>query len=541
MKKLYLLLLSLLSGGLIAAAWPMNGWPGLLFVAFLPFLFIEDYISLNHHKYSTWAPFFFAFPGLLLWNILTTYWIWNSTAVGGVVSILLNSLLMAFVFQMVHLIRSNVFHLKGGYWIFPVAWMAFEYLHLSWALNWPWLNLGNAFSMVPQWIQWYEYTGTFGGSLWIFLVNILLFYALKGFIYGRRILRVNPVAILLSAVMVIGVPIIFSFNRYSHYKEKDNPVEVLVVQPNNDPYSEQYGLHPNEILDRVYDLIRANSDTTVDFIVLPESVIQERNVFEDRLMESNSVLSVVDFMKNYPQTAICIGAATYKLFRPEEPLSPSARQIPNTDQFYDAYNTIYYIDNYSSIQLYHKSKLTPGVEAMPGIKYLPFIEKLALDLGGTVGSLGTDPERIPFFNIPNGLKVAPSICYESIFGEFMSGFVKNGAEVIFVMTNDGWWKNTPGHRQHMSYSVLRAIETRRSVARSANTGISCFINQRGDIEQATPYWVRTAIRQTINANDTLTFYVKHGDFIARISVFILMTMLLISIARGIISRSKPIG
>ncbi|MDD2324103.1 MAG: apolipoprotein N-acyltransferase, partial [Bacteroidales bacterium] len=143
--------------------------------------------------------------------------------------------------------------------------------------------------------------------------------------------------------------------------------------------------------------------------------------------------------------------------------------------------------------------------------------------------------------IPNGLKVAPSICYESIFGEFMSGFVKNGAEVIFVMTNDGWWKNTPGHRQHMSYSVLRAIETRRSVARSANTGISCFINQRGDIEQATPYWARTAIRQTINANDTLTFYVKHGDFIARISVVTLMAMLLISIVRGIISRSKPIG
>jgi apolipoprotein N-acyltransferase len=538
MKKLHLILLSLASGLLLAGSWPMNGFPGFLFIAFLPLLYLEDDIASNQQKYSSWAPFFFSLPGLALWNALTTFWICNSTAVGGIVAILLNSILMAFVVQIYHLIRRNVFRFRGGHWILAIVWISLEYLHLNWSLNWPWLNIGNAFSMYPTWIQWYEFTGTFGGTLWVFAINLFLFESLMGFMFGRAKSRVNPVWASLFGVLIFILPMIISKRMYNNYEEVQNPVDVLVMQPNHDPYSDQYDLSPEEVLDNVYELVDSYGDTLVDFIVLPESVIQERNVFERKLMKSSSVQSVIEYMKDYPETAMCIGAATYKLFLPGEELSPSARLIPRTDQYYDAYNTIYYVDNASEIQLYHKSKLTPGVEAMPLIKYLPFIEKLALDLGGTVGSLGIDLERKPFYNVYNDILVAPLICYESIFGEFMTGFVKNGAQVIFVMTNDGWWKDTPGHRQHMSYSALRAIETRRSVARSANTGISCFINQRGDILESTPYWVKTAIRRTINANDEITFYVKNGDYIARISVFTLLTMLLISIVRGIMMRSE---
>jgi len=98
--------------------------------------------------------------------------------------------------------------------------------------------------------------------------------------------------------------------------------------------------------------------------------------------------------------------------------------------------------------------------------------------------------------------------------------------MIFIITNDGWWKNTPGYHQHLSFARLRAIETRRSIARSANTGISCFINQRGDVLQATNWWVATSIKGTINANDEITFYVKAGDYIARISLFVAALILL---------------
>jgi apolipoprotein N-acyltransferase len=101
--------------------------------------------------------------------------------------------------------------------------------------------------------------------------------------------------------------------------------------------------------------------------------------------------------------------------------------------------------------------------------------------------------------------------------------------MIFVITNDGWWENTPGHRQHLLFSSVRAIETRRAIARSANTGISCFVNKRGDILQATNYWEPDVIRQTMYTGEGQTFYVRFGDYIARISAFGAVLMLLISV------------
>jgi len=174
---------------------------------------------------------------------------------------------------------------------------------------------------------------------------------------------------------------------------------------------------------------------------------------------------------------------------------------------------------------------------MPLIHYLPFVEKFALDLGGTVGSLGINADQTPFV-INESLKVAPIICYESVYGEFLNRFIQNGAHVIFVITNDGWWGNTAGHRQHLLFSVIRAIETRRSVARSANTGVSCFINQRGDILQRTKYWEPAAIRQKINANDKITFYVKNGDYIGRIFMLVAALFALLTISTSL--RKKKI-
>ena len=144
---------------------------------------------------------------------------------------------------------------------------------------------------------------------------------------------------------------------------------------------------------------------------------------------------------------------------------------------------------------------------------------------------------IPFVS-EDSTSIATIICYESVYGEFVTEFVKNGAELIFLITNDGWWGNTPGHKQHFLYSKLRAIETRRSIARSANTGISCFINQRGDVFQETEYWKPAVIKQSINKNTKFTFYVNYGDYIGRISVFIAVLFFLITVLLAILNRKK---
>lgn len=535
MSKKHIYLLSSLSGLLLSLAWPANGFPFLLFIAIIPLLIIEDdYFNnaINYNKYHIIIPTWLAF---FIWNGLTTFWVMNSTLFGGIMAVLLNSFLMAFVFMVYHIVRRTIKH-KNGQFLLLFLWLAWEYFHLDWDLSWPWLTLGNAFASYPSVIQWYEYTGVAGGSLWIITINILLFRIIK-LIYNKHH-KTKTFAIQSSLTgLVILLPIVFSLIRYYNYSETNKPVNITIVQPNNDPYSEQYELPPAVILKNILHLADSVSDAKTDFVLAPESAIQEHSLFERDLDKSNSVHRLKNYIEKNPNTAIVIGASTYYVFDKEEALPLSARKFQNSERYYNAYNTAIYLDKDFKTQVYHKSKLTPAVEKMPFKKLFKNIESLAIDLGGTIGSLGTDKYRIPF-TTKKGFKVAPVICYESIYGEFVSKFVYNGAELLFIITNDGWWGNTPGHKQHMQYARLRAIETRRSVARSANTGISAFINQRGDIISKTKYWEKDAINNTLNANNKKTFYVSHGDFISRVAVFISAFILLMSISSAIRNKKK---
>jgi apolipoprotein N-acyltransferase len=188
------------------------------------------------------------------------------------------------------------------------------------------------------------------------------------------------------------------------------------------------------------------------------------------------------------------------------------------------------IDRFGAIQIYHKSKLVPGVEKMPYPEAFHFLEQYALKLGGISGSLGSQKIRNVLVT-PEGIPVAPAICYESVFGDFLSLYFRKGAEILFIMTNDGWWKDTPGYRQHLQYARLRAIEFRRCVARSANTGISAFINQRGDILRQTSWWQPAVISETLYRNKKVTFYAHYGDYIGFIATFFSALILLLFMFR----------
>jgi len=365
-----------------------------------------------------------------------------------------------------------------------------------------------------------------------------LYFGIKNIIEKRNIRGILlPFTI---ALLFIILPVLLSYRLYNRYTEKSWPVDVVVVQPNVDPWSEEFTVPPLELLQRNFDLAKQKLDSNVDFIVSPESAIQER-IWENDPQKSRSLAALKVFISGYPQGGYVIGASTYREYFPGETLSATARKFIDADHYYDAYNTALYIDPEGDLTLHHKSKLTPGVEKMPFARYLKWMEGLAVNLGGTVGSLGVDPERTVFERKRDGLKIAPVICYESVYGQYLTEYIHKGANLIFVITNDGWWGNSPGHRQHFTFSQLRAIETRRSIARSANTGISAFIDQRGDAFQVTDYWVPAVIRQKINANDAITFYVRYGDYIARISSYASFFLMLTAIAYKIIYRKKQIS
>jgi apolipoprotein N-acyltransferase len=153
------------------------------------------------------------------------------------------------------------------------------------------------------------------------------------------------------------------------------------------------------------------------------------------------------------------------------------------------------------------------------INWLPAgFEKIVPDLGGTGSGYGVQHKRQVFTNQVTGTVIAPVICYESVFGEFVARYVANGADIITIITNDGWWGNSQGYHQHLGFASLRAIETRRSVARAANTGISALINQRGDITGQTEWWEKDTLRGTLTKGTRSTLYVIHGDYLYRLAL-----------------------
>ena len=338
-------------------------------------------------------------------------------------------------------------------------------------------------------------------------------------------------------LIVIIAPLVLSGITYKYYVEKGDPVNVVVVQPNTDPYNEQYTLSPDSLVSRYLYLAREKITQQTDYLILPESALQE-DIWEEALPRSQNLNRLKAFMANYPNLAMIAGATTYYNILPGEAMTNAARKYHQQDGYYYAFNTAFLIENNKAFQLHHKSKLTPGVEIMPSWWILKPLESMAIDLGGTVGTLGREDHPMMFSRDNPGFNVSPVICYESVYGEFVARSIRLGAGIIVVITNDGWWGNSPGYRQHMLFSVLRSIETRRDLARSANTGISAFINQRGDILQKTSYWEPAVITQTMRANNEMTYYVKNGDYLGRVSAFISGLLLLVSFTQGFLRKRK---
>jgi apolipoprotein N-acyltransferase len=324
---------------------------------------------------------------------------------------------------------------------------------------------------------------------------------------------------------------------YSSYIETGKETEIVVVQPNVDPYNEQFELDPASVIERNLGLAASAMSPNTDFILSPESAIQEQ-IWEERMQSSKALKQMQEFVNQYPHVSYVIGASTFGIVPRGHEKDHAARKFLSADSYYYAYNTAFCIDSTNNYKLYHKSKLTPGVEMMPSWFFLRPLKNYAINLGGTFGTLKIDNEYRIFTNTHAGVSGAPLICYESVYGEFVTGFVRNGANIIFIITNDGWWGNTPGHKQHFDFSVLRAIETRRSIARSANTGISAFVDQRGDVYQKTPYWEKAVIRQKLRTNDRLTFYVKHGDYLSRAAVILTIIAFIAAVVRTFIKRRK---
>lgn len=506
MKKLQGLGLSVLAGLLLAAAWPVAPFTLLICIAFVPLLILANQIQ------SPRVFFGYVLLSMVIWNACTTWWMWNSTSVGAVAAIMVNSLLMCLPWWGYFAIKKK-YAATISLTLLVCFWMGFEYIHLNWELSWPWLTLGNAFANMPSQIQWYEYTGVGGGSLLILVMNLLVYQLVKA-INEKAALKI----ILSKALLVLLLPLFISFVNLFIYlqstAEKTNG-NMVIVQPNIDPYQKFALTTSAEQINQLILLSEKAIDKNTQIVIWPETAMSVAE-WQDHIAENLYYQPIFEFAKKHPDITLVSGIETYKNYGTTKETATAHKTESGT--YYDAFNAAIAIKQGELFQLYNKSKLVPGVESLPS--FLTILSPVFEQFGGTTGGYGKATESAVFKVFGSKYVVAPIICYESIYGEYVNSYVKKGANVLTIITNDGWWGNTPGHKQHLAYARLRAIETRRWVARSANTGISSVINEYGAIVEQRAWDKAATIKYSIPIKNELTFYVQYGDYLFKVALYI---------------------
>jgi apolipoprotein N-acyltransferase len=487
-----------------------------LFVGFLPLLLISA--QYGPSKRDAFAMMGWALLTFVLWNVATIWWVWNATPAGPVAATIFSTWWSIVPFMLYH-IASKHAPKPIAYVIFVTAWIAGEYLYTQApALSFPWLVLGNGFADDPWAVQWYEYTGVFGGSLWVLLVNI---FAFEACLTMRKHAWINATLVLVIP-LAISIGLFYKYDAGGKFYNSLDKMTVSVTQPNI-PCYEKFNISAESQQDNLMELLGEAPDSA-EFVLMPETALAE--MINERQPENSQI---VNRISNYlreakPATMVVSGGEMMRLYGKVKG-SATARQ--RGMYYMDIFNSSLGIDTTSTVQLHHKGKLVIGVETIPA--WLRNVGDIfAVDLGGTFGQLGIGESCAPFEH--NGKKVAPAICYEGLYGNHMAEFVRNGAEALFVVSNDGWWGNTLGHRYLFKFCRLRAIEVRRDVARSANTGVSGFITMQGEDIERMEWDNRGVLTADIRLNNKQTVYAKYGDYIGRLSLYVAMLCLLYFVA-----------
>lgn len=541
LKRLHRYLLSVLTGILLTIAFPYTGslFP-VAFIALVPLLLVEN--SLFKEGKAAKHVLLHSFIAFFGYNIGSNYWLYYSVTAGivPVFAHAINAFFMASAFMVYHWTKRNFATKFGRFTPYSLLfiWVAFEYIHFNWELSTPWMTFGNMFSIAPEFVQWYSITGTLGGTFWIVLLNIFIFLFVTNHFSeekNKKTQRNLGIAILLSLFVPAGT----SYYTYSTYKEIHNPINVVVTQPNVEQYVERKTMYLKDQLDRLISVADTLITDSTHIVIGPETVIPNQYPVNENEYHLDTAFNYIQYHVNkWDGPALYLGLASFQEFKRKTRFSQRAYEREEKKGLYfEQYDASALIEKDSRPKFVHKSKLLLMAEKIPFSKTFPFLEDYAMDMRGTKGSLGgayEDPDRLR----TKGFNFSPVNCYETIYGEWVAKQTKMGSEIIFAISNDGWWGNTAGYKQHASFSRLRAIENRRTVVRSAMTGISCTINQRGDVANATEFGVIDGFRATVNLNKKQTFYSQYGDILGKSSTFLFYIVLTLNLFFWVLKLRK---
>ncbi len=482
---------SILAGCLAAAAFPPM--PSAFALLLIPAFHLL--IGIAEQSSNARAAMMRVYPGLLVWNILGTYWLTIATVGGGTAAIMANAVVMSIPFGVYHRLRKPGHTIWQNASLFTALWIGFEWIHHQWDLAWPWLTLGNAFSNAIAVIQVIEVVGVMGISAWV----------IAGVFVSRKVMQSGWKSSL-APISLMLLPVVVSLVMFSVIRESAvGTLPTLIVQPNIDSYSpyEEFGSDA-EILDSILTMSDRGVTEQTLLVLWPENAV-EGWIYSDPNRYPNPGI----MLKASVWSSTIIGGGTYfKAFESVES-APIPYRLTSSGVPFTMYNAGIAWQPDGGMQVYGKRKLVPIVERFPFVRELAWLMPF-VDWTGLMGyGKGRESANLKV----GGLLVTGLVCYDSVFPDWVRRQVNEGAGIVGIITNDGWWGDSSGHEQHFAFARLRAIETRRTVARSANNGISGVILPDGSVPYRTEYWTRTSAHIDLPVYDRITLYVRFGDWL----------------------------
>lgn len=538
-------LLLVASGVLLGLAYPPN--PIGLFgaIGLVPLLMALERAG------GRWQAMRWTYLSMLIFSALSSWWIgsWQARAdtflmISCVLLIFIHPLFFVvpvMIYRAVRRATSRYFALA----FLPFLWCGGEYLHALGDASYPWLTLGNTQTYNLYYIQFIELTGVWGLSFVLLAQNSLfaaiLFSRNDEPSPARRRLRRFSVA---SLLLLVVAPYVYGLVALSGAWtiRKQRGLMVTVVQPNVDPWEKW---NERDTTDHIglsaglsHESLRRNK---AGMFLWVETAVPQPVTMPGFEGQYERLQKVIDSLG----VPVLTGFPDYVRYASSAEAPPSCKRSVRAmgdgrfdTTFYDHFNAAgLFVPGRGVVASYHKMQLVPFGERIPFVDNFPWlISLLSWDVGISTWGKGS---RIVTMPVPFGdtvTRAASVVCFESVYPNIVRKFVAEGANFLTVITNDGWYMGTPGPLQHERIAIMRAIETRRSIARAANTGISCFIDPYGSISAELDENVRGTTSANVALNSELTLYVRWGDWWPQLCLVVAGGMIVIAAARRI--RSK---
>ena len=550
-KNYKLVLFVFVSAGLWYLAWPPGYFPLLMSIFLIPILGLIDpnfnAWGLSHSKTNI---FIWVFLYFLLANAFILGWISKVSLSAALVAILVATSLQTGVITFLRWAWTNPknkFSITLGSLSFIGLWVISE-LAREYIFSFPWINLGFGLSNLVPLIQWYEFTGVYGGTIWILGLNLLGYDVCKWIIHSNAFKKTDSKfhskSFILKLILYLSfglIPVLYSIVRYETYSDYRNHltyegnhhlVNLAVIQSNLNPRSavKLNSKNPSQIQDFM-KLSSSKVKVNTEIILWPETLLDsDKGINEDSLSENQDISLIKEFLFPYKNASIISGAVTY---------------LPSRNKSHDTswYNSALEIQNGIDISIYHKQILVPGVEKSPfsfptqktRFNFLSPSQQHSLVLlgqnsqnqktsyqstsispfmylGGLRHYFSEDGSPKVLFT-QSGLGIGVLICFESVFSDYARKRVLEGAGLLVTLSNDAWWGSSAGTFQHRDYAKILSIENRRPFAQASNGGISFLINPLGQITEELPVGKICALNGDLEIKEEISFYTRYGNWV----------------------------